>query len=236
MSTLATNVAAVIEKLINWQKSVTVPGTATSSASLMSVGVLSSVCLATVVGIANIVRLWKEFSSEHVDAPTYGLQSALLIVLNGLKAEHKKGPDPKLRFCVHVLDEKRNAWIQRTDYVGVCAGTGKGRVQAISKGVVGDALRSGRISSAKVKKNQTRTELLIAQGYTSEEVAEMRGDTMSWIAIPIAHPDRPGSPFAVLYGDSSVPDFFDANYSVRKKILEACVLGVAEFCKPSGKG
>lgn len=223
--TLAGNAATAIKELVNWRKS-------TSNDVLLTSGFASVVGLAVIVGIINLIKLWKEFNTEHVDGPEFALNAVVFTAVNGLKATAKKGGDPKLRMCVHVLHPLKNEWIQKTNYAGNGGGQGKGRKQAVSKGVVGAALRSGQIVNSKVKKSQKRVDLLIEQGYTSAEVSEMRGDTLSWIALPIAHPDHPSSPFAVLYGDCVDPCFFDANFQVRRKILEACVLGIAEFCNP----
>lgn len=191
----------------------------------MAVGAIS---LIAVLALINTIIQLKEFRQDR------GSQGAREYVLQGiLNALHstiqygggKQFESPGLRICLHVPKEDGN-WYQLTDYAGPNQKRGRGKLADMSKGVVGEAFRTGRLVVAKLPGNSNLIDFSLAYGYDRSEAAELKPDRQSWLAIPIGEPD---APIAVLYCDSSESEFFGAANQFRQKVLKAAVLGIAEF-------
>lgn len=226
-ATLAGNGIALIDKVVNWKKQAALDAAVNVDPSLQYY-MAGGITLVIISGFLSLVRILKEFAVNQVDGPDYGFDAVLTTALVGLQSDAKSG-NAKLRICVHVADEKRLHWIQRTNYHGHGGGSGKGQKQQFAKGIVGAALRTAKISISRVTKTRNRVETLMSHGYSKAEAEGMRGDARSWAAFPICYPKLENSAFAVIFLDSSDPDFFSGNNKFRRRLLETCVLAIADL-------
>lgn len=227
MVTLAGNGISLIDKVVNWKKQAALDAALTVDPAVQYY-MIGGISLVIVTGVLSLFRVFKDFTTTNIEGPDYGFDAVLTTALAGLQSDVKSG-NPKLRICVHVADEKRQHWIQRTNYHGHCGGAGKGQKQLIAKGIVGAALRTAKISISRVTKTKNRVETLMSHGYSKTEAEEMRGDARLWAAFPICYPKLENSAFAVIFLDSSDPDFFNGNTKFRRRLLETCVLAIADL-------
>lgn len=115
---------------------------------------------------------------------------------------------------------------QLLPYVG---GTGSppGRTFSVRSGIIGKAVRERSVFAA--SRVSPDYEALLAElvrdwSYTMEDARKLSPDRRSWMAVPI--PVEGGPVVAVVYLDSSEPDFFVAD--VQRVVLEACA-GITSY-------
>ena len=197
--------------------------------------VLATSFLASMMGLWRILR---DFKADVIDAPQYALEAVLFTINEYLNSTRTKGkPEPKIRLCLYVPDDTGTQLMQKTPYVGSAESSGHNMTKKHhhSKGVIGEAFRTGKVAHCKMKNGTSRIDVLLGMGYTKSEAIEMRGDATCWIAVPISHPNRENSTFAVLFADSADPCFFDNNFQTRRNILTSSVVAIAQFFRSKDK-
>lgn len=137
----------------------------------------------------------------------------------GLESLH----DGKLRTTIHRVvsgDGGAEEVEQLLPYIG---GTGSqaGRTFSVRSGIVGKAVRERSVFAASRVSPHYEAfllELVRDWSYTMEDARKLSPDRRSWMAVPI--PVEGGPVVAVLYLDSSEPDFFGGE--VQRVIVDAC--------------
>jgi hypothetical protein len=128
----------------------------------------------------------------------------------------------RLRITLHQC--VGNELEQVLDYVGGTGGKA-GRKFSGRSGVIGDAVVSqDSIFWQRVNKDDEdyRRELTANWGYPRNEAMELRSDRWSFAAVPLVVGEQV---VAVLYLDSSDPDFFTSN----RKVIEGACQGLARY-------
>lgn len=163
-----------------------------------------------------------------------GLRGALWVLYETIRnaAGLEKVGDGTLRVTIHrVVPPKTKSaptelLEQLLPYIG-----GKGgppdRVFSIRCGVIGKAVREkGVIATSRKGADYAEflKELVGSWAYTEEEARSLSADRHAWMGVPILSVDL--VPVAVVYLDSSVPEFFTAE--LQQLVMNACS-GIADY-------
>ncbi|CAN0362306.1 unnamed protein product, partial [Ectocarpus sp. 4 AP-2014] len=139
-------------------------------------------------------------------------------------------PNPRLRLTVHKHNADSQQLVQLLEYIGDDRG---GRGKVLRKlpdhaGAIGHCATDGIViygSRTNADIEAYVRELKKKWGYTSREAEQRDPLTMSWMAVPLKLPN--GLLDAVVYLDSTQPDFFDDKQ--RRRTIQAACAGIACF-------
>lgn len=166
----------------------------------------------------------RELQQKADLTPLDGMVAALHATL--VSGGGKQFSEPQLRICVHVPEGDH--FVQLTEYFNGKFSSGKtGRRVRCEKGVVGEAIRTGKTTLAKVPRNTDRIDYLVSScGYTREEAVAVRSNANSWIAVLVGQPD---CIIGIIFCDAVPPTFFGNKNGFRWNVLHATALGVADY-------
>jgi len=134
----------------------------------------------------------------------------------------------------------RIKWLQKIGvalgvlpYVGGRGGDA-GRKTRPNCGLIGNVVADGAGYTYKrlARTTQSFRKALVSDfGYSPEEAAALRDDRWSYLGLPIFDPGDDQTVIAVIYMDSSEPDFFDDDVPDR---LERITEGINDYLKRRG--
>lgn len=194
-----------------------------------AVGWLLAVCavLACGVAVAKAAVTWRQ--KEAARSP-HLLETGLHVLYEMLQlAQETDSPfDHGLRITVHVPIPGERLQ-QVIDYVGDQRDGARkaGRIIPAGVGIVGRVLREGEAAYSTrehANYNAYIRELVAKWQYTKEQAERVHPGTMAWMAVPI--PDATGTVRAVLYLDSTDPDYFT---DIRRMMAAAAAIGIANY-------
>jgi len=212
-------VAAVVTAMLNLRDPVK------RSLGWVLIGAAAWLALASLV---KVLHARAQDAAQKRSEEYEGLRGALHVLHGavgsrvGLESRH----DGKLRATIHRVlpgkggDRGAEEVEQLLPYVGGSGGPA-GRTFSVRSGITGKAVRERSIFTASRQSPDYETfltELVRDWSYTAADARRLTPNRRSWMAVPI--PGEADSVSAVVYLDSSEPDFFGTE--VERVVIEVC--------------